>query len=302
MAGDQRSAGRQSHRDLGLALLRHRIAVIGGGGGRCLARDIEQDRRDRSAEGGADRNRRQHQQRGERVHREGERDQDRHRDRTAEPRQDADPEADHRPGDHEQELLEVQGGGQPEDEMIEHGAAQPARSASLSISQSPTTPCGSSTSSRYGTKTARTATVITAVTSSRRRFAYPISVGIEQHGRERGDDEAEQPEQQAECRRRQERGGIARPVGARGRIVPVDDDLGVAGAAAAHLIERHRERENNAGAADDEREQPRVERQAVAERDDGDEEQQQQRDERKLFAPVGSHARIDRHRGARNRN
>src|SRR5215211_5394088 len=37
------------------------------------------------------------------------------------------------------------------------------------------------------------------------------------------------------------------------------------------IFQRHRQRENNAGAADDEREQPCVEPQAVAERDDGDE-------------------------------
>ena len=50
--------------------------------------------------------------------------EDRHRDRTAEPRQDADPKADHRPRDHEHELLELQGGRQTQDEVIKHGAGR----------------------------------------------------------------------------------------------------------------------------------------------------------------------------------
>ena len=88
-----------------------------------------------------------------------------------------------------------------------------------------------------------------------------------------------------------EGGGIARPIGPRGRVVRVDHRRS-AGAAPAHLLERNRKRESNAGAADDEREQPRVERKRVGERDDGDEKQQQQRDQRKLFTPVGSGACI----------
>src|SRR6516165_6719726 len=50
-AGDRRRhgrAGRQSHGDLPIALLRHGIAVIGGGGGGCLAWNIEQNGGDRS--------------------------------------------------------------------------------------------------------------------------------------------------------------------------------------------------------------------------------------------------------------
>src|SRR5262249_48929521 len=55
-AGDRRRHGcarRQSHGDLGLAPLRHGIAVIGGGGGGRLAWNVEQNGGDRPTEGGA---------------------------------------------------------------------------------------------------------------------------------------------------------------------------------------------------------------------------------------------------------
>src|SRR5262245_23610600 len=103
IAAAMERAGRQPHGDLRIALLRHGIAVIGGGGGGCFAWNIEQNGGNRSAEGGADRNGRQHQKRGQRIHGERERDQDRHGHRAAESGQDADPQPDHRAQHHEQE-------------------------------------------------------------------------------------------------------------------------------------------------------------------------------------------------------
>src|SRR3979490_3092652 len=66
----QGGAGREPHGGLGLALLRHRVAVIGCRGGRCLAWNIEENGGHRAAEGGPDRDGGQHQQRRERGHRE----------------------------------------------------------------------------------------------------------------------------------------------------------------------------------------------------------------------------------------
>ena len=117
--GDQRrQEGDQQHRDqraderrgerrgqrLGRpALLRHRIAVEGGCDRPRFARDIEQDRGDGAAEQRAPVDARQHHDGGGRVHGEGQRQQDRHAVRAAEPRQHADENAEHEADHHQRE-------------------------------------------------------------------------------------------------------------------------------------------------------------------------------------------------------
>ena len=68
--------------------------------------------------------------------------------------------------------------------------------------------------------------MITAVTNSRRRFAYPISVGMSSIAANEAMMKPNSQNSRPNAGAANERGGIARPAGLRGRIVPVDDDLG----------------------------------------------------------------------------
>ena len=87
------------------ALLRHRIAVEGGGDRPGLAGDVEQDRGDGAAEQRAPVDAGQHHDRRGRVHGEGQRQQDRDPVRAAEPRQHADENAEHQPDHHQRQRL-----------------------------------------------------------------------------------------------------------------------------------------------------------------------------------------------------
>ena len=104
------------------ALLRHRIAVEGGRDRPGLAGDVEQDRGDGAAEQRAPVDAGQHHDRRGRVHREGQRQQDRHAVRAAEPRQHADENAEHQPDHHQREGLP----GQQDGEAVQ--AAEPKAS------------------------------------------------------------------------------------------------------------------------------------------------------------------------------
>ncbi len=88
-----------------LALLRHRVAVEGGRDRPRFARDVEQDRGDRAAEQRPPVDAREHDDGGSRVHREGEREQDRHPVRPAEPGQHADEDAEREAHHHQGEDL-----------------------------------------------------------------------------------------------------------------------------------------------------------------------------------------------------
>ena len=90
----------------GPPLLRHRVAVEGGRDRPRLARDVEQDRGDGAAEQRPPIDAGQHHDRRGRVHREGERQEDRDPVRAAEPGQHADEDAEHEPDHHERERLD----------------------------------------------------------------------------------------------------------------------------------------------------------------------------------------------------
>ena len=87
------------------ALLRHRIAVEGGGDRPRFAGDVEQDRGDGAAEQRAPVDAGQHHDGRGRIHREGQRQQDRDPVRAAEPRQHADENAEHQPDHHQGQRL-----------------------------------------------------------------------------------------------------------------------------------------------------------------------------------------------------
>ena len=91
-AGDERDAERLA----AAALLVHLVAVDRRGGGGVGAGRADQDRRDRAAIFRADIGRREEHDRGDRLHRVGEGQQQRHRDRRRDARQRA---ADDAPGD-----------------------------------------------------------------------------------------------------------------------------------------------------------------------------------------------------------
>ena len=102
---DERRGERRRQRLGGAALLRHRIAVEGGGDRPGLARNVEQDRGDGAAEQRAPVDARQHDDGRGRVHREGERQQDGDAVRPAEPRQHADENAEDQPDHHQRQRL-----------------------------------------------------------------------------------------------------------------------------------------------------------------------------------------------------
>ena len=102
----RREGGRQRFR--GFSLLRHRIAVEGGRDRPGLARNVEQNRRDGAAEQRAPINTGQHHDRGCRVHRKGQRQQNRDAVRSAEARQHADEYAEHEPEHHQEQFVEGQ--------------------------------------------------------------------------------------------------------------------------------------------------------------------------------------------------
>ena len=87
------------------ALLRHRIAVEGGRDRPGLAGDVEQDRGDGAAEQRAPIDAGQHHDGRGRIHREGQRQQDRDAVGAAEARQHADEDAEHEPDHHQQQRL-----------------------------------------------------------------------------------------------------------------------------------------------------------------------------------------------------
>jgi hypothetical protein len=88
-----------------LALLGHRIAVEGGCHRPGFAGDIEQDRRDGAAEQRAPVDAGKHDDGRGRIHREGERQQDRDAVGTAQSRQHADENAEHEPDHHHRQRL-----------------------------------------------------------------------------------------------------------------------------------------------------------------------------------------------------
>ena len=90
---DERRGERRGQRFRRPALLRHRIAVEGGRHRPRLAGDVEQDRGDGAAEQRAPVDAGQHHDRRSRIHRECQRQQDRHAVRPAEARQHADENA-----------------------------------------------------------------------------------------------------------------------------------------------------------------------------------------------------------------
>ena len=92
----ERGGERPRQRLAGPALLRHRVAVEGGGHRPGLARDVEQDRGDRPAEQRAPVDAGQHDDRRGRRHAEGQRQQDRHAVGPAQARQHADQDAQER--------------------------------------------------------------------------------------------------------------------------------------------------------------------------------------------------------------
>src|SRR5262249_48387388 len=96
-----------------------------------------------------------------------------------------------------------------------------------------------------------------------------------------------EPEHQAERRRREQRGGITRPIGF-GRGIILVHHRRIAGTAPTHLLDGNPEREQDAGAADDEREKSGVEGERIGKRNDPDEEEEQEGDQEKLFPPITS--------------
>ena len=133
--GDQRrQEGDQQHRDERAdegrgerrgqrlrrpALLRHRIAVEGGRHRPGLAGNVEQDRGDGAAEQRAPIDAGQHHDRRGRVHREGQRQQDRHAVGAAEPGQNADENAEHQPDHHQRKRLPGEQNGKAVQEQAE---------------------------------------------------------------------------------------------------------------------------------------------------------------------------------------
>src|SRR5262249_56461819 len=92
---------------------------------------------------------------------------------------------------------------------------------------------------------------------------------------------------EADRRRREQRGRIARPIGF-GRGIFLVHHRRIAGAAPTHLLDGNPEREQDAGAADDEREKSGVEGERKGKRNDPDEKEEEERDQRKLFPPITS--------------
>ena len=103
----------------GLALLGHGIAVEGGGNRPRLSGNVEQDRRNGAAEQRAPVEAGQHHDGRRRVHREGERQQDRNAIGTAETRKHADEHAEHQPHHHQAELLERHQGHEALEQQLE---------------------------------------------------------------------------------------------------------------------------------------------------------------------------------------
>jgi hypothetical protein len=95
-----------------LPLLGHRVAVERRRDRPRLAGNVEQDRRDRASEQRAPVDARQHHDRGRRVHREGERQQDRHAVRSAEAGQHAHEDAEQEPQQHQRQDLPRQQDGE----------------------------------------------------------------------------------------------------------------------------------------------------------------------------------------------
>ena len=95
------------------ALLRHRIAVEGGRHRPGLAGDVEQDRGDGAAEQRPPIDAGQHHDRRGRVHRERQRQQDRHAVGTAEAGQHADENAEHQPEHHQSSVFQVSSTAKP---------------------------------------------------------------------------------------------------------------------------------------------------------------------------------------------
>ena len=102
---DEGGGERRGQRFRRPALLRHRIAVEGGRDRPGLAGDVEQDRGDGAAEQRAPVDARQHHDRRGRIHREGQRQQDRDAVGAAEARQHADEDAEHQPDHHQRHDL-----------------------------------------------------------------------------------------------------------------------------------------------------------------------------------------------------
>ncbi|MGY4287205.1 hypothetical protein ACVWXO_006425 [Bradyrhizobium sp. LM2.7] len=87
------------------ALLRHRIAVKGGRDRPGFAGNVEQDRGNGAAEQRAPVDAGQHHDRRGRIHREGQRQEDRHAVGAAEAGEDADEDAEHQPDHHQHQRL-----------------------------------------------------------------------------------------------------------------------------------------------------------------------------------------------------
>ncbi len=105
---DERGCERRRQRLGRLALLRHWIAVERGCDRPGLAWDVEQDRGDSAAEQRAPIDAGQHHDGGGRVHREGQRQQDRDPVGPAQARQHADENAKHQPDHHQQQFVRRQ--------------------------------------------------------------------------------------------------------------------------------------------------------------------------------------------------
>ena len=118
-AGEQRAERRHRQRRAGAALPRHLVSVDAGHDRGALARQIDQDGRGRAAVLGAVIDRRQHDQRGDRLQIEGDRQQHRQRRERADAGQDADQRPDQRADQRETDIDRLQRGGEPERQMRE---------------------------------------------------------------------------------------------------------------------------------------------------------------------------------------
>ncbi len=110
---DHRREHGHPQRDAPAPLLRHRVAVQACHRMRRMARQVQQDRADRTAVLGAVIDPRQHQQRGDRVHRKGERQQDRDGRQHAHTRQHADHVADEHAEEAPHDVVELQRNAEP---------------------------------------------------------------------------------------------------------------------------------------------------------------------------------------------
>ena len=152
------------------ALPRHRIAVEGCGDRGGLARDVEEDGGGGAAEQRAPVQAGQQDDGRDRVHREGERQQQRHAVRRAEPGQHADQDAEQHAGDHQQEVVDGQRDREAVHQRVEVGQHRRAPQPRPSMTSSGPFSSGTENHRSNTTKvTAVTPTATPSATAHRRR-------------------------------------------------------------------------------------------------------------------------------------